>query len=402
MKSLTLFTLGLTLFSKLAYSLDFVKRCGNQFVLNNKAFYFTGSNTYYLHYKDIEYGTPKVFEIAKKHNLSVIRTWAFMDEAYIQDDVYYTSFNNATREIEVNNGENGLQRLDRVIALAEKYGIRLILTLTNNWADFGGMEQWVRDFGFTEHYQFYTEPEIKKSFKKYIKTLINRTNTVTGKKYKNDGTIFAWELANEPRCWGTNMGKNEKCTTKTITKWADEMSTYIKKLDKNHMVATGEEGFGLAGVDSENDIYGFGDGNDFVANAALKNIDFATIHLYASYWGFKDYIKEGIQYFEAHAKAVKKLNKPIIMEEFGIPKEKREEVQPVYMQSLVDNDYNGIMYWMLAHDEYPDYDGFTIYDQNITFYIDDYTKIQKSKSGKKISSVQCLLKNLEKKGNHKN
>jgi mannan endo-1,4-beta-mannosidase len=308
-----------------------------------------------------------------------------MDEAYIQDNVYYTSFNNVTREIEVNNAENGLQRLDRVIALAEKNGIRLILTLTNNWADFGGMEQWVRDFGYTEHYQFYTEPEIKKSYKKYIKTLINRTNTVTGKKYRDDGTIFAWELANEPRCLGTNMGNNEKCTTEVITSWMDEMSTYIKKHDKNHMVSTGEEGFGLAGVDSENGIYGFSDGNDFVANAALKNIDFATIHLYSTYWGFKDFVKEGVQYIEEHAKVIKKkLNKPIIMEEFGLPSDKRDEVYPAYMQSMVDNDYNGIMYWMLAHEEYPDYDGFTLYDKDISVYIDEYTKLQKQKSGKTV------------------
>jgi len=391
MKSYILFTLCLLLFLNSTYSLGIVKRCGDKFVLDNKTFYFTGSNTYYLHYRDLETESAKVFQIAKKHNFNVLRTWAFMDEAYTQGDVYYTSFNNVTREIDVNLGENGLQRLDHIIALAEENGIRLILTLTNNWADFGGMEQWVRDFGYTEHYHFYTVPEIKKSYKKYIETLLNRTNTVTGKKYMDDGTIFAWELANEPRCGGTNMQRNEKCTTETITQWIDEMSTFIKMHDKNHMVSTGEEGFGLAGVDSDNGIYGFEDGNDFVANANLKNIDFATIHLYATYWGFKDFVKEGLQYFEVHANAVKKqLKKPIIMEEFGIPKDKRNEVYPAYMQSLVDNDYNGIMYWMLAHDEYPDYDGFTLYDEDITTYIDEFTTIQKQKSGVKVEGDECM------------
>eukprot|EP00833_Pecoramyces_ruminatium_P017013 jgi/Orpsp1_1/1191045/evm.model.d7180000083116.1 len=326
MKSLTLIVLLLAVFSKLTFSLSIVRRCNDQFVVDGKTFYFTGSNNYYLHYQSNDTVTPTVFEIAKKHKLNVIRTWAFLDEAYNVDGIYYAKFNNVTREIDVNKGKLGLERLDKVVALAEQYGIRLILTFTNNWADFGGMEQWVRDFGFTEHYQFYTEPEIKRSFKKYIKAIINRTNTVTGKKYKEDGTIFAWELANEPRCWGTNMGKNENCTTETLTSWINEMSTYIKKLDPKHMVSSGEEGFGLAGVDTDNDIYEFGDGNDFVKNASLKNIDFATIHLYATYWGFKDFVKEGIQYFESHAKAVKKqLNKPIIMEEFGLPVDRRDE-----------------------------------------------------------------------------
>jgi len=392
MKSSILFSISLALLFKLSYSLSIVTRCNDKFVADGKTFYFTGSNNYYLHYFEEDVAS-KVFDIAKKHKFNVLRTWGFLDEAYNVSGIYYTSFNNATREIVVNEGEKGLQRLDKIVALAEQHGIRLIITLTNNWADFGGMEQWVRDFGFTEHYQFYTEPEIKKSFKKYIKTLLNRTNSITGKKYKEDGTIFSWELANEPRCWGTNMGKNEKCTTETVTSWIDEMSTYIKSIDPKHMVSSGEEGFGLAGVDTDNDIYQFGDGNDFVKNASLKNIDFATIHLYATYWGFKDFIKEGIQYFESHAKAMKEqVKKPIIMEEFGLPVDLRDEVYPAYMQSLIDNDYNGIMFWMLAHDEYPNYDGFNLYDKDVTTYVDDFTAIQKAKGGKKVICKKCKAK----------
>ena len=33
----------------------------------------------------------------------------------------------------INDGPDGLQRLDLAIATAQKYGIRLLLTLTNNW-----------------------------------------------------------------------------------------------------------------------------------------------------------------------------------------------------------------------------------------------------------------------------
>ncbi|OUM65811.1 glycoside hydrolase family 5 protein, partial [Piromyces sp. E2] len=291
---------------------------GNQFVLNDKTFYFTGSNTYYLHYFHIDRCTPEIFQIAKKHGFKVMRTWAFMDIKYEYEMVYYSSFNNQTHSIEINEGEKGLKRLDQVIAYAEQQGIRLILTLTNNWADFGGMEAWVKYYGYENHYDFYTAPELKEEYKRYVKTIINRVNTVTGKKYKEDGTIFAWELANEPRCRGVEKVSLEACTPATVNKWLDEMSTYIRELDPNHLISSGEEGFGLAGVDDELEVNQMIEGTDFRANTALKNVDFATVHLYVEGWGFKDYEKEVELYLKSRAEVAKKeLNKPIVMEEFG-------------------------------------------------------------------------------------
>jgi mannan endo-1,4-beta-mannosidase len=39
----------------------------------------------------------------------------------------------ANGQATINTGSNGLQRLDQVVNYAEKYGIKLLLTLTNNW-----------------------------------------------------------------------------------------------------------------------------------------------------------------------------------------------------------------------------------------------------------------------------
>jgi mannan endo-1,4-beta-mannosidase len=36
-------------------------------------------------------------------------------------------------------------------------------------------------------------------YKNFFKALITRVNTVTGVAYRDDPTIFAWELINEPR-----------------------------------------------------------------------------------------------------------------------------------------------------------------------------------------------------------
>lgn len=40
----------------------------------------------------------------------------------------------------INNGTTGLQRLDKVVELAEQHGIYLVLTLTNNWNPLPGID----------------------------------------------------------------------------------------------------------------------------------------------------------------------------------------------------------------------------------------------------------------------
>ncbi|ORX64357.1 glycoside hydrolase [Anaeromyces robustus] len=397
MNNLYLLTFCLALFSKLAYSLSIVKRCGDQFVVDNKSFYFIGSNSYYLHCFNTTYTTPEVLDIYSKFNFTVMRTWGFHDIGNIREGVYYTSFNNVTREIEINEGENGLQRLDYIIAEAEKRGIRIILPLTNNWEQFGGIEQWVAYYGFKEHHRFYTEPELKKAFKKYIKAIVNRTNTITGKKYKEDGTIFAWEIANEPRCWATNPDDMLSCNKDMITNWLDEMSTYIRKLDKKHMIATGEEGYGLKGYNDELKVNQFIEGSDFLKNAGLKNIDFVTVHLYPSNWEFTDYLGEGLDYIISRIESAKsKLNKPVIMEEFGLPKEYREEMYPIYMKTMINYDYNGIMFWMVANKVYGDHGGYTLFEDDLEVLMSEYPPIMKAKSGKRINKKQCKKLNSKK------
>lgn len=91
-----------------------------------------------------------------------------------------------------NTGDYGISRFDAVVASAKEHGIRLIVALTNNWADYGGMDVYVSQLnpGGT-HDTFYTHPAIIQAYKSYISNFVGR--------YKDDPTIFAWELANEPR-----------------------------------------------------------------------------------------------------------------------------------------------------------------------------------------------------------
>ena len=86
---------------------------------------------------------------------------------------------------------------------------------------------------------------IKDAFKRYVKEIVTR--------YKDSSAVMAWELANEPRCGadGTrNLPKSDSCGPELLSSWIDEMSTYIKSLDPDHLVTWGGEGgFNIASDD---------------------------------------------------------------------------------------------------------------------------------------------------------
>ena len=127
----------------------------------------------------------------------------------------------------------------------------------------GGMKAYVTAFGGSKE-SWYTNQRAQEQYKKYIAAVVGR--------YINSDAVFAWELANEPRCKG--------CNTDVVFKWATEISTYIRGLDANHMITLGDEGFGLPGGSSY--PYGTSEGVDFVKNLGIKNLDFGTFHMYPS------------------------------------------------------------------------------------------------------------------------
>ena len=126
----------------------------------------------------------------------------------------------------------------------------------------GVMDAYMKFYGGSKNADWYKSENYQKQYQKYIKAVVSR--------YANSSAIFAWQLAIEPRCNG--------CDTKVITEWALRTSKYIKSLDKNRMVAMGDEGFGLP--DDSSYQYTFGEGVNFVDNLKIPDLDFGTLHLY--------------------------------------------------------------------------------------------------------------------------
>src|SRR5438105_14166981 len=123
---------------------NFVQRLGAQLLLNCNTFRIAGANTYYLAYVD-DVVQKAILDLAGSLNLNTMRIWAFLDtDAPGPNNVYFQFWNAAKHALDYHEGPNGLERLDRAVALAGDRDIRLILALTNNWPDFGGIPQYVK------------------------------------------------------------------------------------------------------------------------------------------------------------------------------------------------------------------------------------------------------------------
>lgn len=120
--------------------------------------------------------------------------------------------------------EEAFQALDRVLAWANKIGVRIVIPFVDNWSWMGGKAEYA-GFRGKEAEAFWTDPQIKEDFKQTIAYVINRTNSVTGIKYQDDKAILAWETGNELK----------NCPDD----WTSEIAAYIKKLDPNHLVIDG-------------------------------------------------------------------------------------------------------------------------------------------------------------------
>ncbi|CAK5277419.1 unnamed protein product [Mycena citricolor] len=151
--------------------------------------------------------------------------------------------------------------------MAEKHGIYLLLSLTNNWNplptdnltdtthpaiakrdvltnnslprnslsnDYGGMDAYVRSFGGKTHDEFYVNETMITAFEHYITQLVSR--------YVNNASVLAWEVANDPRCT-SSLNSTSSCNTTTLTLWHERIATHISSIDPNHLVSSGTQGF---------------------------------------------------------------------------------------------------------------------------------------------------------------
>ncbi|MBJ2173543.1 beta-mannanase [Aureibaculum sp. A20] len=229
--------------------------------------------------------------------------------------------------------EDLLDGLDFLMSEMRKREMYAVLYLNNNWIWSGGMSEYLQWNGygevpnpFLEQYswdqymtytsQFHSCKPCKEAFYNHIKFIIQRTNVYTGLKYSEDNTVMSWQVANEPRVLMTPDHEE------AFASWLNETVDLIASLDPNHLISTGTEG-----------KHGFlQDIEMYERLHANKNIDYLVMHMWPKNWGWYDInnekestlvsIEKANAYMDEHILIAQKLKKPIVMSEFGFPREK--------------------------------------------------------------------------------
>ncbi|XP_020231411.1 mannan endo-1,4-beta-mannosidase 7 [Cajanus cajan] len=290
----------------------FVKVRGVQLLLNGSPYYANGYNAYWLMYMASDPSqrnkVSSSFQEATNHGLNIARTWAFSDGGYKPLQYSPGSYN-----------EDMFLGLDFVISEARRYGTKLVLSLVNNYDNFGGKKQyvdWARSQGqsIISEDDFFTNPLVKQYYKNHIKSVLTRRNNFTGVVYKDDPTIMAWELMNEIRCPSDQSGN-------TVQAWITEMASYLKSIDGNHLLEAGLEGF--YGQSKQEYNPSFRVGTDFIANNQIPGIDFATVHSYPDQWlpgsSYEEQILFLDRWLNDHIQDAKNtIQKPVLFSEFGV------------------------------------------------------------------------------------
>jgi mannan endo-1,4-beta-mannosidase len=221
-----------------------------------------------------------------------------------------------------------LYGLDVLLNEMSKRNMKAVIFFSNNWEWSGGFLQYLNWNGIISDSvlqakmewedmrdqiaKFYTCEPCKSDYKKQVDVILSRINLVNGKRYTDDATIMGWQIANEPRPMRSTFDEAYK-------KWIAEVAAHVKSVDKNHLVSIGHEGE----VGTQNfDLY--------KAIHDDVNIDYLTIHIWPKNWGWmkaetmrQDYRKvEQLtsSYLNKHAKLAYELKKPLVVEEFGFPR----------------------------------------------------------------------------------
>ena len=218
-----------------------------------------------------------------------------------------------------------LAGLDYLLAEMARRDMKAVLYLNNAWEWSGGYGYYLEQAGlgrcplpnsegyeaYVDHVsQFATSEKAHQLFYDYVRFIVGRTNRYTNQPYRDDPTIMAWQICNEPRPFSDDVKD-------AFVGWLGEASQLIKRLDPNHLASLGSEG--IFGCQLDSTLY--------ARISADPNVDYITIHVWPVNWSWanRNMPEADIErscalsreYVCRHLDVAAQLGKPIVIEEFG-------------------------------------------------------------------------------------
>lgn len=313
------------------YAQSFVEVRGKHFFKDGKPYYFLGTNFWYgMHLGAAATPGDRARLRAELDQLQAlcVNNLRIMAGSEGPDDAPWRVSPSLQPAPGVYN-EDLLAGLDFLLAEMAKRDMTAVVCLNNFWPWSGGFAQYHRWFGgspipypppaeggswFTyARYssRFYRNEAAMSAFDRHVRTIVGRVNQITKVAYRDDPTIMSWQLANEPR---------GIFRPRAYRRWIRRTAGLIKSIDPNHLVSIGSEG-NTAGPT----------GNHFRRDHAFELIDYTTIHIWIQNWGWYDpkqaeatyeyALNKATKYIDRHLAKAEKLNKPIVLEEFGIARD---------------------------------------------------------------------------------
>lgn len=221
--------------------------------------------------------------------------------------------------------------LDYLLAEMAERNMKAVLYINNSWEWSGGYGMYLEWAGagkslipaevgygpFMESVShFVTNEKAKELFYNHVRHVVSRTNTVTGRPYKNDPTIFSWQIGNEPRCF-----RSDSLGQAAFVDFMWTTASLIKSIDPNHMVSSGSEG--RHGCETSLEL--------FEKIHSCPDIDYMNIHIWPYNWSWvrENTLKTNLpvaientdKYIDEHVAVAARYGKPVVLEEFGFPRD---------------------------------------------------------------------------------
>ena len=237
-------------------SSSFVTRSGTQLRLDGQAYRFTGINIYNANNASgCWYPLGSGSELGDSLDAigggaKVIRAWFF--QALATNDA----------------GARDWNGIDHTLSVAAAHGVRVIVTLGNQWIDCdgpgGGAGSYKDEAWYTNGYK-QPDPAGTESYRDWVAEIVAR--------YKNNPTILAWQLMNEAEV--KPYGGSGSCSVnaeQTLKAFATDVSGLVKSIDSNHLVSLGTIGGGQCGAQ----------GDEYQDLHDIPTVDLCEYHDYGS------------------------------------------------------------------------------------------------------------------------